>query len=668
MSHLNDNKIQELEKTGLLLASTHVEHEYPHCWRCHKPVVFRTTEQWFMKVEDLREKLVQDNENVHWVPKRGKDQFNAWTKNLKDNSITRQRFWGIPLPIWEDEDGNYEVIESKEELEEKTGRTFTDLHIDDLSDVTFTGKTGKVMTRVPFTADVWFDSGCASFASHYGEGLKFDEIIEKYYPISWITEGEDQIRGWFSSLFNVGTVVTGKAPYNQVLFQGFVMAKDGVKMSKSLGNGIDGVTAIEKYGSDATRFYLLTKVSPESKLNFDEDEFSQIFGFFNTLDNVFKFSNSYLEEHEINITPSLEVESLEAIDKWILYRLNRTIVSFSHNLEKFKTNFAFKDIENFLIGDFSKTYLKLVKDRCDERDENLLMIINQVLKKVLVMLGCAIPFKCEDLYLNSGLMNKKESLFLEGFPIVDERLIAKVEEQEIDKNFDLAQNVVGSILNAREKVKIGVRWPLGQVDIVSTAPLSEKLAIFEPFIKKHANIVKVNYDLDGVEMNYIVKPNFPSLKQSFSNPSEAIKAINLSKHYIANDLKEGHTGGKYEGIELDFDKHIIKEVELSGDLVSSDFNVGNVILHTAQDEILLEEGYLRELIRRVQSCRKDLGLEKKASIELSFEGSDEYFIDLATNWQSVISKKVGASDILAKGFEFKKEFTIKDKTLIVSIK
>jgi isoleucyl-tRNA synthetase len=328
---------------------------------------------------------------------------------------------------------------------------------------------------------------------------------------------------------------------------------------------------------------------------------------------------------------------------------------------------AFKEVENFLINDFSKVYLKLIKDRTDERDENLVVIMNEVLKKVLVMLGSAIPFKAEKLYLESSLLKKKDSIFLENLSDVDSVLIKKIEEKEIDKNFDLAQDVIAAILNSREKAKIGVRWPLSQVDIISTIDLKSKLEVFEPLIKKLTNIMKIKYDLEDVEVNFIVKPNFVTIKKDFENVSEIIKVINLNKHYISKDLKNELSSGTYDGINLDYNKHIIKEIELSNDYVSSDFGNGNLILHTVQDEILLEEGFIREITRRIQSARKEMGLDKKDEVNLSFDSSDEYIKDLVSNYESSLKNKVGAVDILENKLENVFELDIKDKKLVVSI-
>ena len=661
--------IEYLTKKGFMIHNSIKSHRYPCCWRCKTPIVYRAADQWWIKRSEMIPGMIKTNSNVKWYPSNARENFNNLLKNAGDWPISRQRYWGIPLPIFEDEDGNYEVFGSKEELEKRVGKTLVDIHRDDLKSLSFKNeKSGKIMRAVPFITDVWFESGCASFASHYGEGLSLDQIMKKYYPMKWITEGEDQMRGWFSSLFTVGYMMSGKAPYDEVLFQRFVMDKDGVKMSKSVGNGIEGNEAIERFGSDATRYYILSKRPPEEQVNFNLEEFSLVSGFFNTLENVIKYIKGYTGEYKLKYS-SINFATLDIEDKWILYRLNRVVESYTRNFENYRINYAIRDVENFIVNDLSKTYLKLIKDRTETKDENLLVIFNEVVKKVLIMLAPAIPFKTEKLYQEFEFDVKFDSIFLESMPVCDRLIVKDIEKKKIDENFELVQNIIASVLNAREKAKIGVRWPLGQIDIISSEEISGELKIFEKLVCKLTNISKVNYDMGSVEIDYVVKPNFKTLKQDFDNIQEVIKTINMNKFEISGDLKAGETFGEYDGLKIDYDKHILKEIEIKGEAVSSDFNGGSVILHTHQDDVLLEEGYLRELFRRVQDIRKNLGLNKSDVIELSFDSSCEYFIKLVANWGSVISKKVGASEVRAKKDKKAEslEFDIKGKKLVVSV-
>lgn len=665
----DEHIIKYLTEKGKMLYSTTKNHKYPLCWRTKVPIVYRAVEQWWIKRSEYIENILEENENVNWRPKSAKISFNNLISNADDWPISRQRFWGIPLPIFEDDEGNYIVIESKEELEEKVGKKLEDIHRDDLKDLVIKNSdNGKDMKAVPFTADVWFDSGCASFASHYGEGLTFDEIVKTYYPISWITESEDQTRGWFSSLFNVGYVISDKAPYKNLTYLGFVMDPEGKnKMSKSLSNGIGGNEAIERWGSDLTRYYLMAKKSPEEQINCDPNEINGYSGYFNTLENVFKLISGYLEDNQTR-HPTLVFNNLEVEDKWILYKLNNLIKNYGRLFESNDFHLAVRELENFIVRDFSKTYLKVIKERLDEKDENLSTVLDKVLKNSLILTSTISPFIAERLYVSTKFNSKKESIFLENFPNVDDFLIQEAEKKDISENFEIAQDLVQAILNAREKAKIGVRWPLGQVDIGSSIDLSSRLKPFEPLIKKLTNVYKVTYTLKGIDIDYIVKPNFVNIKKDFEDVSLVIKTINLNKYYIVEDIKKDKSSGKYEGITLDYNKHLIKEIQLKGEMVSSEFNYGTVILETNQDEFLLEEGYLREVIRRVQSIRKDLGLEKDEKINISLKGSDVYFIDLIENSGNYFKKKVGIDSISNdKSMSNISKFEIRDKELVIGV-
>ena len=324
----DEKVIEYLQEKGDLIISERKKHKYPLCPRTKVPIVYRAVEQWCIGRKSYSKNIIEKNEGVSWFPGFAKQNFNELMKKVDDWSISRQRFWGIPLPIFEDEDGNFEVFGSKEQLEMRAGVKLLDIHRDDLKKIELISKSGKKMKAVPYITDVWFDSGCASFASYYDECENFEEIIEKYYPISWITEGEDQIRGWFSSLFNVGYLLTEKAPYKQVLYNGFIMAKDGTKMSKSKGNGITGKEGLEMFGADALRYYFLIKTFPYLKINFDKEEFKEVYGFFNTLENIVKYLNPYIENFKGGEKCFLDFANLTVENKWILCKLEKTSRNF----------------------------------------------------------------------------------------------------------------------------------------------------------------------------------------------------------------------------------------------------------------------------------------------------------------------------------------------------
>ena len=655
--------IEHLTSTKQMLHHEYKEHKYPLCWRSKLPIVYRTTEQWYVKRSQLIEEMCDANtENVEWFPKTAKGAFNNLLGNAGDWAISRQRFWGTPIPIFEHKDsGDYIVVGSKEELEELCGETLEDLHKTNLQQVSIE-KDGKTYEYVNYTCDVWFDSGCASFASHYGEGLSFDEIIEKYYPLTWITEGEDQMRGWFSSLMNVGYLTTGKVPYEQVLFYRFVMDKHGVKMSKSIGNGISGNEAIDTWGTDRTRYYLLSKIAPEEQLNFNPEEFTIIDSVFNTIENVFKFTNSYVEEHQTNLNENAQISAVE--DEWLFSKLQQSIDNIMGYMNEFKFEQAIKEFERFVVEEYSKTYLKIVKEKCEESDENLLKVFTTVNKNIAMLLGMFAPFKAEELYQNSVILFKRSSVFMEEF----EPVVHTINENVVEY-FSLVQEMVQAILSSREKAKIGVRWPLKQVRILSSIEdIESHIKEFEDLIKQLTNIDEVSYDTTGLEVEYNIKPNFASLKPKLgAEMGKAIKAVNTNKADFIKAIENNETVVTIDGIEFDMQNDVLKEMSVVGDIVSSKYSQGEVIIETQLDEEHMARGFAREIMRRVQDLRKESGFEKSQRVSLSFNGSNEKLMTIAKQFGEDICSKVGAIAIVEKELKFKKEDTIKEEQLVVSI-
>lgn len=656
--------IEYLTSTKQMLHHEFKEHKYPLCWRSKLPIVYRTTEQWYIKRSELISEMIDANsENVEWFPKTAKGAFNNLLSNAGDWAISRQRFWGTPIPIFEHKDsGEYIVVGSKEELEQLCGQELEDIHKNDLQKVTIE-KNGKIFEYVNYTCDVWFDSGCASFASHYNEGLSFDEIIEKYYPLNWITEGEDQMRGWFSSLMNVGYLTTGKVPYNQVLFYRFVMDKDGVKMSKSIGNGISGNEAIEKWGSDRTRYYLLSKIAPDEQLNFNPDEFSIVDSTFNTIENIFKFTNSYVEQFQNELNEDAFTQNVE--DEWILNSLQNTLDKVNDLMNNYRFDQAIKEFERFTLEDYSKTYLKIVKERCENCDESLLKVFTTVNKNITMILAMFAPFKAEQLYQQSIILFKRSTVFLEEFmPVVMDR------NENVVEYFEVVQDIIQAILSSREKAKIGVRWPLKTVRVLSSIEgVESKLKEFESLISNLTNIESISYDTQGLEMSYNVKPNFASLKTKLgADMPKGIKAVNSQKDVFIEAVKNNESSVVVDGIEFDLEQDILKEMSVNLDnAITSKFSQGEVILDTHQDEELLQKGFAREIMRRIQDLRKECGLEKSQRVSISLSGSDEYLINVAHKFSEEIMSKVGAEKLANDKLRESKEDTIKDKKIVVSL-
>lgn len=662
--------IAYLKDKDAILHAGRKKHRYPCCWRCKTPIVYRAADQWWIKRSELIKEISEANsKDVNWTPESAKELFNQLMSTSGDWAISRQRFWGIPLPIFEDEDGNYEVFGSKEELEKRVGKQLLDIHRDNLKDlVIMNTKSKKPMKAVPFIADVWFDSGCASFASHYEEGLSFDQIIERYYPMHWVTEGEDQVRGWFSSLFNVGYMVTKKAPYKNVLFYRFVMDETGKqKMSKSLGNGVGGPEALELWGADRTRYYLLTKNAPDDQINFNKKDFEGLESVFTTLENTFKFMNNYVIAQQPKIK-SLNPSELNLEDAWILAQAEKAYALFLQHCEKFEYQIAYKYVEDLLIRDISKTYLKIVKERTEDDDEQLAIVFAQLLNTLVLMFAPVAPFKAEQLYQVLEKQGKKESLFLERFPQASTKVLEYAESKGITQNFEKAQELVQAILNIREKIKTGVRWPLSKA-ILSTTHEQKDLAVFSGMVCKLTNVKVLEFAKKQLSGEIVVKPNFATLKADFAQDmSQVIGLINKNKTEVVKAIVDKKTSLVLDTFTIDLTKHVLKEVKEQLKENQVEVLNGTLELDPKQTQDLLDEGFLREIQRRVQQLRKEIKLEKSQIIELCFVGTDAQLVSIIEKNSFTLCQKVGAKQLVKShsGEVFENE--IKGKKVAVSLK
>ncbi|MEA2037171.1 MAG: isoleucine--tRNA ligase [Nanoarchaeota archaeon] len=645
-----DNKkfIDELEKQGALLAVRPVEHEYAHCWRCKNPVVFKTTKQWFFKVEDLKEKMRKLNKKVHWVPDwAGSNWFDSWLDNLRDNGITRQRYWGTPLPIWRcDKCKDYDVIGSVEELKKLAGKVPDDLHKPYIDEVKIKCKCGHEKTRISDILDVWIDAGTTSWTCLDYPNKK--DLFEKLWPPEFILEGKDQIRGWFNLLLVASMISMDKHPYKACYMHGFVQDAEGRKMSKSMGNIISPYEIIDKFGADTLRYYMVGGANPGLDINYNLEDTKIKHKNLTVLWNIHKYlidlvKNSKVDPKKLKI--SKKKCSLE--EKYILSKLNSTIKKVTELFEKYKLNDIPWVIEELYL-ELSRTYIQLTRDKSsigsDGGKELVIATVYYVLFETLKLSAPIMPFITEKIY-----MNFKEVFNLEGDSIHLHPWPKHIEGDiniELERNIETSQNIIQSILAGREKIALGVRWPLKEIIITTKdEKIVQATNELQDAIKTQTNIKEIKVQsLKGVKE--VVKADFSKLGPDFGKlaPKIIAKLSTESPDSILNHLeKEGKFVIKIDGVELNIVKeHIIVERKIPWPYQEVEFKGGFLYLNKELTPELEAEGFSREIMRRVQSLRKKAGLEKKDNIDLTIKADDDLKKKI-DNFKDQIMEKVGAS-------------------------
>ena len=477
---LKDNPrfLEELKKKGVVIAVTPVEHEYAHCWRCKSPVVFRATEQWFFKIEDLVAKMRDLNKEIFWQPGwAGSRWFDSWLASLRDNSITRQRYWGAPLPIWKCKQcGNFVVIESREELKKYTSEIPKDLHRPYIDKIKFSCQCGGTMEREPDVLDVWIDAGTTSWTCLDYPQKK--DLFEKLWPADLIIEGKDQIRGWFNLLFIASMLAFERHCYKAVYMHGFINDALGRKMSKSLGNYISPSEVIDKYGADTFRFYTIGGTDPGLDLNYNFNDIEVKFRNLSVLYNIARFLVEYANE-----IPQ-DVENLDIEERYMLSRLHSTIKCVTELFEKYKLNEVPWEIESLFL-ELSRFYIQLTREKIHKKSEVVCYTIFNVLLNLLKLFAPICPFTTEEIYqqLKNKFGLQEESIHLCNWPGYEEKLIDKNLEEDVA----LVKEIIKQILAGREKAKLGIRWPLKQAIITCEKNLKD----YESLIKTQANVKEV---------------------------------------------------------------------------------------------------------------------------------------------------------------------------------
>lgn len=641
----NQTFTKDLDKKGALVAQTKVEHQYPHGQRSHEPVIFRTTKQWFFKVEDIKKDLIKENNKIKWVPKAGYNAFNSWLENLRDNSISKQRYWGTPLPIWRNVDNpkDYIVIGSTKELEQLSGKKVEEPHIPWIDNIVIE-KDGKKYKRVPDVLDVWVDAGTVSWNS-----LDFTtnkEHFKKYFPADFILEGKDQIRGWFNLLHIASMLAFGKRSFNAVYMHGFINDALGRKMSKSLGNYILPDEVINKQGADTLRYYMIGGANPGLDLNYNFDDMKVKYRNLTILWNLHNFLIDLARNSKINPKDmKIRSDRFSVEENYIFSKLNSAIKKTTKLFDNYKLNETPIVIEDMFLT-LSRTYIQLTRDKANDEDERTVVLytVYNTFIDTLKMFAPVAPFITEKIYQNlkKEFSLKEESIHLYSWPACNEKSINK----ELENQMDTVSDVLQAILALREKLQLGVRWPLQEAVVVTNDKKTVKaVRLLEEIIKKQSNIkeLDVQQSLPGIKLN--IKADYSKLGPDFGKKAPQIiaKLASESPETVLNHIeKDGKFTIKVNNEKINIVKeHIIVSRTVPSPYVEGIFRNGFVYLNKEVNDELEAEGYTREIMRRIQDMRKKAGLQKSDHISL-FIKTDTELKDMLNNFYSIIKVKVGA--------------------------
>ena len=646
--------IKWLKENDKLFKKIKITHDYPHCWRCKSALISYPKPAWYIKTTAYKDKIIEENNKINWYPAYvGEKRFGNWLENMIDWGISRNRYWGCPLPVWTCECGHKEVIGSLDELQEKVIEDINvremELHrpyVDELH--IKCSECGKVMNRVTDVIDVWFDSGSMPYAQfHYPFENK--ELFESQFPADFIAEGLDQTRGWFYVLLVISTIISGKSSFKNVVVNDMMLDEFGKKMSKSTGNIIDPVQIMTKYGADNIRWYMLYASPVWTPLKFSEAGVKEVHSkFFNPLKNTYTFFQTYANIDNINIKEcNIPYEEREEIDKWLLSKFNKLVKKVTNYYDQFDLNLVVKEITSFVSDDLSNWYIRRNRNRFWASGlDNSKKAVYQTTYEVLVGLCkiCApiIPFTTEEIYTK---LTNEESVHLADYPIYDESKI----NEKIETKMDLVRDLISLGRNVREEVKIKVRQPINEV--ILDGKNEQIIGDLVDLIKEELNVKNVIFESDlGKYMNYSVKPNFkvagPIFGASMKSFTEALAKLTTTE---IEALNQGNN------IKLIVNN---KEYDINHELVDirisskEGFNVAEennnfIILDVELTDELIKEGIVRELISKVQNLRKEKNFEIMDRINL-YISCDEYILSIVEEYKDMIKKEVLALEIISK--------------------
>ena len=663
--------LKALRESGLLFSAPVFEHSYPHCWRCDTPLIYYARESWFIKMTAVKDDLIRNNNTINWIPESiGKGRFGDWLENVQDWGVSRNRYWGTPLNIWECECGCQHAIGSQAELKSMSPN-YTDvvkkyakemdqeangeveLHRPFIDDVTITcPKCGKQMHRVPEVIDCWFDSGSMPFAQHHYP-FENKELFEQQFPADFISEAVDQTRGWFYSLLAISTLIFNKAPYKNVIVLGHVQDENGQKMSKSKGNAVDPFDALQTYGADAIRWYFYINSAPWLPNRFHGK--AVIEGqrrFMGTLWNTYAFFVLYANIDNFDATKyTLEYDKLPVMDKWLLSKLNSMVKAVDDNLGNYRIPEAARALEEF-VDDMSNWYVRRSRERFwakgMEQDKiNAYMTLYTALVTVAKVAAPMIPFMTEDIYQNLVRSLDKEapeSIHLCDFPVANEAHIDKDLEAKMEEVLKVV--VLGRA--ARNTANIKNRQPIGRMFVKAETALPE---FYQEIIQDELNVKKVEFTDDvRAFTSYSFKPQLRTVGRKYGKYVNEIKEIlaGLDGNQAMDTLNETDllSFETQDGTKVELAKEdlLIDMAQVPG-FVSEGDNFVTVVLDTNLTPELIEEGFVREIISKIQTMRKEAGFEVMNHINVFQDGNDK-LAEILKNHTEEIKKEVLADNIL----------------------
>ena len=669
--------LKDLDGRGLLFDAPKFEHSYPHCWRCDTPLIYYARESWFIKMTAVKDDLIANNNTINWIPESiGKGRFGDWLENVQDWGISRNRYWGTPLNIWECECGCQHSIGSIEELKSMSDNCpdEIELHRPYIDNVTIKcPKCGKEMHRVPEVIDCWFDSGSMPFAQ-YHYPFENQELFEKHFPADFISEAVDQTRGWFYSLLAISTLIFNKAPYKNVIVLGHVQDENGQKMSKSKGNAVDPFDALEKYGADAIRWYFYINSAPWLPNRFHGKAVTE--GqrkFMGTLWNTYAFFVLYANIDEFDATEyTLEYEKLSVMDKWLLSKLNSAIKAVDEDLANYKIPEAAKALQSF-VDDMSNWYVRRSRERFwakgMEQDKiNAYMTLYTALVEICKTAAPMIPFMTEDIYQNlvrSIDANAPESIHLCDFPKVNEAHIDK----ELEENMDRVLKLVVMGRACRNTANIKNRQPIGQMYVKADFELSE---FFDAIVADELNVKNVTFTQEVRDFtSYSFKPQLKTVGPKYGKLLGGIKNVlsgldgNAAMDELnANGCLRFEVNG--EEVVLNREDLLIDTAQMEG-YVSEDDNGITVVLDTNLSEELLEEGFVREIISKVQTMRKEADFEVMDKIVITYEGSEKAETVFAKNADEIGAETLALEVKKATPAGYVKEWKINGEAVTLGV-